>query len=143
MSDAVRGAVLVGDRQMNPKRFSVLACLLLAPIASAFGALAISTPVAAAIPPAAAVGVNALTNGGLGGGGVSGVPTCWTPNRYGSNTPTFTFSPTGGGADGGEAYLTVTNYTSGTADLISHSSPEAAVRCALLIHRLDRRQIGN
>jgi hypothetical protein len=120
---------------MKPKRFSVLACLLLAPIASAFGALAISTPVAAAIPPAAAVGVNALTNGGLGGGGVS--------NRYGSNTPTFTFSPTGGGADGGEAYLTVTNYTSGTADLISHSSPEAAVRCALLIHRLDRRQIGN
>jgi hypothetical protein len=110
--------VAAGERQMKAKRFSVvLASLLTVAVVSTFGAVVSLTPVGAAIPPAAPVGVNALTNPLLATA-VSGVPTCWTPNSYGSNTPKFAWTATGGENGGAQESLTVTKYSSGTADLI-------------------------
>ncbi len=73
---------------------------------------------AGGVPPAAGVGVNALNNPLLTSA-VSGVPSCWTPNSYGTSTPTFTYSATGGQGSGGTESLSVANYASGTADLIA------------------------
>ncbi len=72
---------------------------------------------AGGVPPAAGVGVNAL-NDPLLTSAVAGVPSCWTANSYGTNTPTFTYSATGGQGGGGQESLSVANYASGTADLI-------------------------
>jgi hypothetical protein len=69
-------------------------------------------------PPAAPVGVNALvdplltTPDGTGTG-----PQCWTPAGFGTNSATFSWTPTGG-QTGGQSTVTMTSWTDGDAKLI-------------------------
>jgi hypothetical protein len=79
--------------------------MLTAAIVSTFGALVSLTPVGAAIPPPAPVGVNALPNPGLA--------SCYTATSTGSNTPSF-------GPGAGTESLTVSNYSSGSGRLDHH-----------------------
>jgi peptidoglycan/xylan/chitin deacetylase (PgdA/CDA1 family) len=70
------------------------------------------------VPAAAPVGVNALQNPLLETPDGSGVnPECWQSAGYGDNSPTFTWSPTGGQA-GGEETIDMASVTSGDAKLI-------------------------
>ena len=68
-------------------------------------------------PPAAPVGVNALVNPLLTSGSGNS-PTCWSQAGYGTNTPTYTWSDTGGYA-GGEATISMAGLSSGDAKLVT------------------------
>ena len=46
-------------------------------------------------------------------------PTCWTPDSYGSNSPSFSWSATGGEGGGGEETINMASVSSGDADLIT------------------------
>jgi hypothetical protein len=69
------------------------------------------------VPPPAAVGVNALVNPLLANGSDNS-PTCWSAAGYGTNTPSFTWSPTGG-QTGGEETVTMSSWTNGDAKLVT------------------------
>ncbi len=73
----------------------------------------------AGVPPAAPIGTNALNNPLLltpDGSGTN--PACWMPAGYGTNSPTFTWSPTGG-QTGGEETINMASWTSGDAKLVT------------------------
>jgi Polysaccharide deacetylase len=70
------------------------------------------------VPPAAPPGVNALQNPLLQTpDGTGANPACWAAGGYGTNTPTFSWSPTGG-QTGGQETINMTSVTSGDAKLI-------------------------
>jgi len=70
-------------------------------------------------PPAAAVGVNALANPLLQVADGSGTnPQCWTAAGFGTNSATFSWSPTGG-QTGGQSTVVMSSWTSGDAKLIT------------------------
>jgi hypothetical protein len=76
------------------------------------------TDVGAGLPPAAAVGVNALANPLLQTSDGSGTaPSCWTGAGWGSNNPTYSWTPTGG-HNGGQETITMTGWVNGDAKLI-------------------------
>ncbi|HEX3947325.1 MAG TPA: hypothetical protein VHW47_06445, partial [Acidimicrobiales bacterium] len=73
----------------------------------------------AGVPPPVADGTNALANPLLTTADGSGTnPSCWTPAGFGTNTPTFTWSPTGG-QSGGEETINMTSWTDGDAKLVT------------------------
>jgi hypothetical protein len=73
----------------------------------------------AGVPPAAPVGTNALANSLLQTPDGSGSnPSCWSQAGFGTNTPTFAWSPTGGQA-GGEDTINMTSWTDGDAKLVT------------------------
>jgi ricin-type beta-trefoil lectin protein/polysaccharide deacetylase len=75
--------------------------------------------IGAGVPVAAAPGVNALHNPLLQTPDGTGTnPACWLGTGYGTNTPAYTWSPTGGQA-GGEETINMTSVTSGDAELIT------------------------
>jgi hypothetical protein len=75
--------------------------------------------IGAGVPPAAAIGVNALQNPLLATADGTGTnPACWTAAGYGTNSPAYTWSPTGG-QTGGEETINMTSVTSGDAELIT------------------------
>ena len=73
--------------------------------------------------PAAAAGANALVNPALttADSVTPANPQCWTPDTYGlnANVPTFTWSPTGGAAGGGQETITMPAGGTGAAMLIN------------------------
>jgi peptidoglycan/xylan/chitin deacetylase (PgdA/CDA1 family) len=72
----------------------------------------------AGLPAAAGIGVQALQNPTLTtADGTGANPACWTAAGYGTNSPTFTWSPTGGQV-GGQETINMTSWTSGDAKLI-------------------------
>jgi hypothetical protein len=71
------------------------------------------------VPAAAAPGVNALHNPLLQTADGTGTnPACWLGTGYGTNSPTYTWSPTGG-QTGGKETINMTSVTSGDAELIT------------------------
>jgi polysaccharide deacetylase len=69
------------------------------------------------VPAPAPVGQNALINPELTTpDGTGANPYCWAQEGYGTNSPTWTWSPTGGQA-GGEETINMTSWTSGDAKL--------------------------
>ncbi len=73
----------------------------------------------AGVPPAAPIGTNALSNPLLTSGSGNS-PTCWTVAGYGSNSPTSTWSATGGANNSGEETITMANLNSGDAKLVTN-----------------------
>jgi peptidoglycan/xylan/chitin deacetylase (PgdA/CDA1 family) len=70
-------------------------------------------------PPAGPIGSNVLANPLLETADGTGVnPACWSQAGFGTNTPTFTWSPTGGQV-GGEDTIDMTSWTSGDAKLVT------------------------
>ena len=68
-------------------------------------------------PPPAPVGQNALVNPLLQTpDGTGANPECWAQSGYGTNTPVWSWSPTGG-QTGGEETINMTSWTSGDAKL--------------------------
>jgi peptidoglycan/xylan/chitin deacetylase (PgdA/CDA1 family) len=76
----------------------------------------------AAAAPAAPIGVNALQNPTLTTVDPynTSKPYCWTPTGYGSNTPTFAYSTTGGQGGGGQESINMANLTDGDAKLVTN-----------------------
>jgi peptidoglycan/xylan/chitin deacetylase (PgdA/CDA1 family) len=72
------------------------------------------------VPPAAP-GTNALVNPTLNTASPLSPanPQCWTPESYGTNTPSFAWSPTGGPNGDGQETITMSNLTSGDAKLVT------------------------
>jgi Polysaccharide deacetylase len=69
------------------------------------------------VPAPAPVGQNALVNAQLTTpDGTGANPYCWAQEGYGTNTPAWTWSPTGG-QTGGEETINMTSWTSGDAKL--------------------------
>jgi len=75
---------------------------------------------APAVPPAP-VGTNALVNPQIQTADTVNPanPQCWTPESYGTNSPSFSWSPTGGATGGGAETITMSNYSSGDAKLVT------------------------
>jgi peptidoglycan/xylan/chitin deacetylase (PgdA/CDA1 family) len=76
--------------------------------------------VTAPAAPPAPVGTNALVNPDLTTADTVTPtnPECWTPESYGTNTPTFTWSSTGGEGGGGEETINMSGLSSGDAKLV-------------------------
>jgi len=77
-------------------------------------------PVAAQMTPPAPVGTNALVNPTLTAAD-SVTPTnprCWKPTGFGTNSPSYRWSATGGHGGGGMETITMSGYSSGDAKLI-------------------------
>src|ERR1039457_4620029 len=73
----------------------------------------------AGVPAAAAIGVQALQNPLLQTADGTGTnPACWMAAGFGTNSPTFTWSPTGG-QTGGQETVNMTSWTSGDAKLVT------------------------
>jgi Polysaccharide deacetylase len=73
----------------------------------------------AGVPPAGPDGSNLLNNPNLTTADGTGTnPACWMPAGFGTNSPTFTWSPTGG-QTGGEETINMANWTDGDAKLIT------------------------
>src|SRR5450631_2198723 len=71
------------------------------------------------VPAAAGIGVNALHNPLLQiADGTGTNPACWLGTGYGTNSPTYTWNPTGG-QTGGKETINMTSVTSGDAELIT------------------------
>jgi hypothetical protein len=77
-------------------------------------------PVTAPAASPAPIGTNALVNPTLTTADpvTPTNPECWSPESYGSNTPSFSWSATGGEGGGGQETITMTNLTSGDAKLV-------------------------
>jgi Polysaccharide deacetylase len=77
---------------------------------------AVTAPAAAPAP----VGTNALVNANLetADSVTPSNPECWADETYGANTPTWSWSATGGEGGGGEDTITMSNLTSGDAKLV-------------------------
>jgi hypothetical protein len=81
---------------------------------------AVQPAVAAPAVPAAPIGTNALVNPSLATAD-SATPTnpaCFSRASYGTNTPSFSWSPTGGAVSGGQETINMTGLSSGDAKLI-------------------------
>ena len=78
--------------------------------------------VAAPAAPAAGIGVNALPNPTITTVDpfVPGKPKCWIMKGYGTNSPTFSWTPTGGQSGGGKATITMAGLTSGDAKMVTN-----------------------
>jgi hypothetical protein len=73
----------------------------------------------AGVPPPAPIGTNALANPQLTTADGTGTnPACWQATGYGTNSPTFSWSPAGG-QTGGEETINMTSWTSGDAKLVT------------------------
>ena len=72
------------------------------------------------VPPAPA-GTNALVNPNLTTADTANPanPQCWTPESYGTNSPSYSYSTTGGATGGGQETITMNNLSSGDAKLIT------------------------
>src|SRR6185437_11200415 len=77
--------------------------------------------VTAPAAPAAGIGVNALPNPTITTADpyVSNKPKCWIMKSYGTNSPTFSWSSTGG-QTGGKATITMAGLTSGDAKMVTN-----------------------
>jgi hypothetical protein len=76
--------------------------------------------VAAQMVPPAPVGTNALVNPTLTTTDpfTPGSPQCWKPTGYGTNSPSYKWSTTGGHGGGGMETITMSGYSSGDAKLV-------------------------
>src|ERR1039457_2900783 len=71
------------------------------------------------VPAAAGIGVQALQNPLLQTADGSGTnPACWTAAGFATNSPSFTWSPTGG-QTGGQETVNMTSWTDGDAKLVT------------------------
>lgn len=72
------------------------------------------------VPPAA-IGTNAVVNPTLtiADPNAATQPQCWTSTGYGTNSPTFRWSKTGGQGGGGQETITMRSLTSGDAKLVN------------------------
>src|ERR1019366_2876719 len=82
---------------------------------------AVQPAVTAPAVPAAPVGTNALVNPTLTTADpvTPANPQCWTQNGYGTNTPSFSWSTTGGATSGGQETISMSGLTSGDAKLLT------------------------
>jgi peptidoglycan/xylan/chitin deacetylase (PgdA/CDA1 family) len=82
---------------------------------------AVQPAVIAPAVPAAPVGTNALVNPTLTTADpvTPANPQCWTQNGYGTNTPSFSWSTTGGATSGGQETISMSGLTSGDAKLLT------------------------
>lgn len=76
--------------------------------------------VTAPTTPPAPIGTNALVNPTLttANSVTPTNPACWAPESYGSNSPSFSWSTTGGQGGGGQETITMSNLSSGDAKLV-------------------------
>lgn len=82
---------------------------------------AVQPAVVAPTVPAAPVGANALVNPTLQSADAvtPSNPECWSQESYGANTPSFSWSTTGGASGAGQETVTMSNLTSGDAKLVN------------------------